>query len=98
MAPFLTSRGKALLAVAMSWLMVAAILLVAGRSGAAWPLLFSGSGLLVFLLLVFYSAVSMAKVVDGVHLPSVSAKTCWKLCLGGRAHGLALGLSDPGRD
>jgi len=68
MAPFLTSRGKALLAVAMSWLMVAAILLVAGRSGAAWPLLFSGSGLLVFLLLVFYSAVSMAKVVDGVHL------------------------------
>jgi uncharacterized protein (DUF58 family) len=63
MTPYLTSQGKAVLAVGLLWLLGASALLLMGRP-AAWPLLVGASALLVALLFAFMAAVPLGWVLD----------------------------------
>jgi len=64
MAPFLTRRGKAALAVALLWLIVAGALLTSGRPSAAWPMLVGSGATLLLLAVGFFGAVPIARVLD----------------------------------
>lgn len=68
MAPYLTARGKAALAVALSWLVVSGLMLLSGRADAAWPLLMASSVALTALLVAFFWAVPVARVLEGTLL------------------------------
>ena len=64
MTPYLTSRGKAALAVALVWLSAGTLMLVFELPMAGWPLVVAATGVLYLLVLAFFLAIPLARVVE----------------------------------